>query len=239
MGRKTMRNRDNSYRVVFIHTIKGLTTLFDELLGELIPQATGYHIVDDTLIHTVLSAGKPTPYIYRRLTEHAVAAEEFGADAIQLTCSSVSEVVDTVKHSVSIPLLKIDEPMIRNAVSRFKNIAVIATAPSTLNPTMNQIAKVAKEMGRTVKPEATLCKGAYQALLSGNREEHDRIVKSYLVEAAKKCDAILLAQASITRVVESIKKDPASSEVITALPILSSPRPAVEHLARILKGELK
>ncbi len=229
-----IQNQNRSYKIVFIHTIKGLVSLFDTLLAQFIPQAKGYHIVDDTLIHTVLEAGKPTPYVYRRLTEHAVAAEEFGANAIQLTCSSVSEVVDTIKHSVSVPILKIDEPMIRDAVKRFERIAVIATAPSTLKPTMNQIGDMARELGKTIKAEPTLCEGAYEALLRGDKREHDRIVTDYLLKAVEKSDAVLLAQASITRVTDTLKTDSHYRDKILSKPILSSPEPAIRHLARIL-----
>ncbi len=230
-----MKAENTTYRVVFIHTIKGLISLFDTLLAELFPQAKGYHIVDETLIHTVLEAGKPTSYVYRRITEHAVAAEEFGADAIQLTCSSVSETVEIIKNSVSIPVLKIDEAMIRDAVARFKNIAVIATAPSTLNPTMAQITKIANEMTKEINARATLCEGAYDALLTGDREKHDRIVTNYLLKAIEEADAILLAQASITRVVDSLRGNPTSREIILSKPILSSPRPAIKYLAKTLK----
>ncbi len=234
-----IQNSTGSYRVAFIHTIKGLVSLFDDLLSKYLPNAKGYHIVDDTLIHTILKIGRPTPYVYRRVTEHVVAAEDFGVDAIQLTCSSVSEVVDVVKHSVSIPLLKIDKPMIMDAIRRFEKIVVIATAPSTLKPTMNQIQNIAREMNKTIDAEATLCGGAYDALLKGNRAEHDRIVRDYLLKVIEEFDAILLAQASITRVVDTLKSDPRYKNKILSKPILSSPKPAIQHLAKLLGGNIK
>ncbi len=220
----------NISRIVFIHTVRGLTNLFDELVHMHIPRAKTYHILDDTLIHTVLDAGRPTSYVYRRLTEHAVAAEEFGADVIQLTCSSVSETVDLIKNAVSIPLLKVDEPMIRHAVMNFRRISVIATADATLNPTMNQLKSIASQTGKEVSSRAILCNGAYDAYLKGDLEEHDRIVTGYLLEATGSSDVIVLAQASIARVASQIEDK-------IDIPVLSSPEMAVKRLAEILEKQ--
>ena len=58
-------------------------------------------------------------------------------------------------------------------------------------------------------------------------------VASALCELAKTVDVIVLAQASIARVVDSLKPDQ------KPIPILSSPRLAVEDLAARLCGEAK
>lgn len=220
-------------KIVFIHTIKGLDGLFDDLTGKYIPGAETYHIIDETLIYTALREGKVTPYIYRRVTEHAVAAAEFGADVIQLTCSSISETADLVTLSVPVPLLKIDEPMIREAVRSYNTIGIIATASSTLNPTLKLVGTEARKAGRDIKTVPVLCEGAYSAYLSGNKVEHDRIVKRYLVDLMNKVDVILLAQVSIARIVKAL------GEGEVKVPVLSSPVPAVKHIAEVLNKELK
>ena len=220
-------------KIVFIHTIKGLDGLFDDLTSRFIPDAKAFHIIDETLIYTALQEGKVNPYIYRRVTEHAVAAAEFGADVIQLTCSSISETADLVRLSVPVPVLKIDEPMIREAVGKYKTIGVIATAPTTLNPTLRLVAREANIAGKDIKTVPILCEGAYSAYLSGNKDEHDSIVKHYLLEMMKKVDVILLAQVSIARIVGTLGKEEVK------VPVLSSPEPAVRRIAEVLKGKDK
>ena len=79
-----------SAKVFFIHTVSGLVEGFGKLCAEIIPEAVPCHISDESLIQGVLAAGGLTPAIYRRICDHVVAAEAAGADAIQLTCSSVS-----------------------------------------------------------------------------------------------------------------------------------------------------
>ncbi|MFO8008987.1 MAG: aspartate/glutamate racemase family protein [Candidatus Brocadiia bacterium] len=216
-------------RVFFIHTINGLTDTFDRLYAEHVGEGKLTHISDDSLIQRALRAEGLTPAIYRRLCEHVVGSEEAGADFIQVTCSSVSPCVDVAAHLVSVPVLKIDRPVIEQAVRAHRRIGVIATASSTLKPSTALVRSTARELGREVEVTSVFCEGAYDALLAGEMERHDAIVKSHLLELAAGSDAILLAQASMARVASSL------DEGELDIPVLSSPGPAMERLARLIR----
>ena len=47
--------------------------------------------------------------------------------------------------------MRVDEEMCREAVRQGKRIGVMATLPTTLNPTKNTILRVAREMNRQVE----------------------------------------------------------------------------------------
>ncbi len=215
-------------KIFFIHTVNGLVEMFTNLCSELIPEAKLCHISDESLIQGVLAAGGLTPAIYRRVCDNAVTAEENGADAIQLSCSSISPCVDAVRHLVSVPLLKVDESMVEKAVSEFRKIGIIATAPTTLKPSTDLVKQKAAEREGEFAIESVLCEGAFDAFLAGDLERHDEIVHSRLLGLMEKVDVVLLAQASMMRIVGAL----AESE--RTVPVLSSPRLAVERLARVL-----
>ena len=216
-------------RVFFIHTVDGLEEAFDELCRELVPGARVSHIADAGIIRAVLDAGGVSPGVYRTVCEHVIRAEERGADVIQLTCSCISPCVDVAKNLVSVPVLKIDEPMVEQAVAQYERIGVAATNPTTLGPTTGLLREKSREAVRKVDIEPVLCEGAYDAFLSGDRGLHDEIVRRYLRELMKSCDVVVLAQASMARVADTL----AASE--KRVPVLSSPRPAVERLAVVLE----
>ena len=132
-------------KVCFIYTVSGLVDDFRQLCAELVPGAAQCHISDESLIQAALAAGGLTPAIYRRVCEHVVAAEAAGADAVQLTCSSISPCADVARHLVAVPVLKIDEPMVEQAVSRYRRVGVIATAPTTLKPSSDLVREKARE----------------------------------------------------------------------------------------------
>ncbi len=219
-----------SARIFFVHTVSGLVESFGKLAAEIIPGAEVCHISDDSLIRGVLDAGGLTPAIRRRICDHVVWAAQNGADAVQLTCSSVSPCADLAGQLVSVPVLKIDEPMVEQAVAKYSKVGVIATAPTTLAPSTGLIRDKARDLGRPVEVESVLCEGAYQAFLAGDREKADEIVREHLRGLMKRVEVVLLAQASMARVAESLD----AGEAI--VPVLSSPRPAVQRLAEVLAG---
>lgn len=215
-------------RICFVHTVNGLVEMFTTLSRELIPGARLCHIVDETLIQRVLAAGGLTPAIHRRVAEHAEAAEQNGASVIQLTCSSISPCADTVRQMVSVPLLKVDEAMVETAVGKYRKVGIIATAPTTLKPSTELVFQKASGRGDSIEVVSVLCEGAFDAFLAGRVDEHDRIVRGRLLDLMGKVEAVLLAQASMKRIADALEEKERTA------PVLSSPRLAVERLARIL-----
>ncbi len=215
--------------VFFIHTVNGLADMFKKLCEEYIPDAQITQISDESLIQRILAAGGLTPSIFRSVCQHIISAEQANANIIQLTCSSISPCVDIARNLVSVPVLKIDEPMIETAVKEYATIGVIATAPTTLKPTSELVLTKAAQINCNPQVESVLCEGALQAFLSGDLEKHDTIVQEHLKTLMKKVDVILLAQASMARIGDTI------DEKEKAVPILSSPRPAMQKLNAIIK----
>jgi len=216
-------------RVVFLHTFTSLTGLFTQLSKELLPaDIEVIHIADELLLKWIQTQGGVSPTIHRRVAEHAIAAEQAGAVAFQCTCSSISPCVDHVRPLVGIPVLKIDEPMVDEALRLGTRVGVAATAPTTLKPTTDLVHTRAAELVRAVQVEPALCEGAYAALLAGDTAAHDAIVRKVAMDLMDRNDVIILAQASMARAMEGISPQEAR------VPILSSPRLAVKRLAEVI-----
>jgi Asp/Glu/hydantoin racemase len=218
-------------KVFFIHTVPALIPIFNDLCKELLPaDAEIAHIADEMLAKIVIAQGGLSPLIYRRTAEHVVAAAQAGAALVQATCSSISPCVEASRVFVDIPVLKIDEPMVRKAIQMGKRIGITATAVTTLAPTTQLLQRTARDCGKTIEVYSVLCEDAYGALMSGNMALHDQIVLKYLRELMPRVDIVLLAQASMARVAEQL---PAAEQLT---PILTSPRLAVMHVAEVLAG---
>ncbi len=147
---------------------------------------------------------------------------------IQCTCSSISPCVDASRPFVSVPVLKIDEPMVNAALGIGSRIGIAATAPTTLKPTTDLVHARASAMGVAVQVESVLCEGAYDALFSGNPQKHDEIVSGVLKGLMLRNDVVILAQASMARVAQTI---PAEEQRV---PVLSSPRLAMQHVRELM-----
>jgi Asp/Glu/hydantoin racemase len=216
-------------KLVFVHTVPSVVDLFTRLAAEIFPADIEIlHIADEVLLKVVLAQGGLSPEIFRRVAQHARAAEAAGATAVQLTCSSISPCAEPARAMVGIPVLKIDEPMVDKALGIGTRIGVAATAPTTLKPTADLVRQRAEVMGKRAEVEPVLCQGAYAALFGGHPEEHDRIVLAALAELRARSDVVILAQASMARVAERIPAEP------QATPVLTSPRLAVEYARAVL-----
>ena len=216
-------------KVAYLHTVSSLVGLFNELSRELLPPGTEiFHIADELLLKTVMAQGGLSPFIYQRVAEDVVAAERAGATVVQCTCSSISPCEEAVRPLAGIPVLKIDDPLIDKAISMGRRIGVAATAPTTLKPTTELVQAKAAARKLDVKVDALLCEGAFAALSSGDLATHDRLVSQALRALMTRNDVVVLAQASMARVADAL---PAEEQKV---PILSSPRLAVEALAGAL-----
>lgn len=210
-----------------IHTSATLVPVFGQLCKEKLPDVNVFNIADDSLVKGIIAAGSLTPTIARRVAGYLESAELAGADYIMVTCSSIGPAVEAAAKLIGVPVLRVDRPMADNAVASGKRIGVIATLRTTLEPTADLISRRAAAAGKQIELTSRLCEGAFEALMSGDSATHDAKVSATLKELSGQVDVIVLAQASMARVVETLDKKP--------VPILASPAIAVEYLASILK----
>lgn len=219
-----------SRQVAMIHTSALMVPPFKALAEELLRGVSVFHVVDESLLRDIIRDGQLLPPTARRVVGHVIAAAEAGADVVMVTCSSVGPAVELSRGLVTVPVLRVDEPMAAKAVATGQRIGVVATLPSTLAPTAELIRRLAAEAGKKVQVTDRLCEGAFAAVLAGDTAAHDAKVAAALGELSGACDVIVLAQASMARVAEAL---PAGQRRV---PILSSPRLAVEKLAEVLKS---
>ena len=217
-----------SVRLAYIHTVVCLVSTFNKLSKEIIPDVDVYHVVDEGILQNTIRTNRLSKTTIRNVAHYLNAAEDNGADLVMVTCSTLGPAVEIGRSLVNIPVLRIDEPMADLAVRTGQKIGVAATLQTTLDPTVSLIRTQAQKNNYQVEVVAKLCEGAFEAVVSGDPATHDRIVSEGLRELIDRVDVIVLAQASMARVVEML---PESDKRI---PILSSPRLAVENLAEFI-----
>ena len=211
-----------------IHTSATLIPVFNELCKQYLPGVSTFNIVDDSLVKNIRERGELTPAISKRVADYVASAEDSGADYILVTCSSIGAAVEAAAQGATVPVLRVDQPMADMAVQAGKRIGVIATLPTTLEPTADLVRRRAAIAGKEIELTSKLCDGAFEALMNGDAAKHDTLVAAALRELSKQVDVILLAQASMARVVDTL----ADSDKI--VPIVASPPNAIKYLASVI-----
>jgi Asp/Glu/hydantoin racemase len=215
-------------QLVLIHTVPPLLDVFTRLGAEILPGVKLHHILDEPLIERVRRRGALAPEDAARLASHVEAASQIGADAVLVTCSTISPCVDIIRGAAPMPVLKIDEAMIAEAVQLGTRIGVVATSRTTLEPTHALLIAEAARVGKTVEVELVFVDEALSALLAGSGETHDRLVRDAVMTLIKRSDVIVLAQASMARVLAVIPENAREG------PILSSPHLALAQARGLL-----
>lgn len=216
--------------LALIHTSPVLVPTFNDLAAKLLDGIRVFHMVDESLIKNTIRSGRLEKGTMRRLLHHIEAAEQAGADAVLVTCSSIGPAVNASRPLFDMPVMRIDEPMARQAVRTGRRIGVLATLGTTLEPTVQLIRDTAVQMNEPVEVVSKLCAGAFEAVVSGDTATHDRMVAEGLAELVKQVDVVVLAQASMARVIDQLPDDS------VPVPVYSSPALAMEHARDVVQA---
>lgn len=214
-----------------IHTSPVLVPAFEALVKEHLPGTAFFHMVDESLIKNTIRSGRLEKSTVRRLCAMVESAIGAGADAVLVTCSSIGPAVNVARQLFDAPIVRIDERMAERAVESGPRVGVIATLSTTLEPTAGVIRDTAIRLGRPVELTTHLCEGAFQAVIGGDTETHDRMVREGLLDLSRRVDAVVLAQASMARVLAQIP------ETERVCPFLTSPALAMAQAAEILREQ--
>jgi Asp/Glu/hydantoin racemase len=204
--------------LALLHTAGVNVTTFQALCAELLPDVQTFHMLDESLLKNTVRDGAMSPVTARRVAGHVISAEEAGADAVLVTCSSIGRGAEVARSLVTIPVIRVDEAMADEAVRSGQRVGVIATLPTTLEPTAALVQARAALAGLEVEVVSHLCEGAFAALTGGDPAVHDAKVAAGLRELMDRVDVIVLAQATMARVADTL------SAQERRVPIFSSPR---------------
>jgi len=213
-------------RIAFLHTGAVNIAPFADLASELVPGATVVNYLDDKIVADLRDETRAAS-VPGRVEALVRAAAAGGADAVMLTCSSISELAAPAGHAAGVPVLRVDEALADAAVHAGHRVRVLATLATTSRPTIALLRERADLAG--LEPEITdeVIDGAFEAVASGDRATHDRLVSAAIERGAREADVVVLAQASMAGAAEAVEVD---------VPVLTSPRLGVERLAAFLAG---
>ncbi len=218
-----------SHKIAAIYTGAALVKPLSDLLTEALPGYEVMNILDDSMIADIIKAGELTKAVKRRLYGYYEIAVASGAELILNTCSSIGDAVYGAREFMPVPVVRIDEAMCRLAVEKTDSIAVLATVPTTLDPTIRLLQMCAEEAGKKITTVSGLAEGAFSAITKGDAETHDRLIAETAQKVAQTCDVILLAQGSMGRMQQPLID-------LTGKTVLSSPALGIEMVKNMMEA---
>lgn len=209
--------------IALIHTVKSVANSFDEKIRNALEQEVKiYNLLDDFLAIHPNEVGVFTKTNKTRLYNDLKNAELTGSDLIVVTCSTLTPIVEEIRPFISVPVIAIDDAMGRKAVTVGSRIMVLATAQSTIIPTLDKLRSEAEKINKEIEVRTKVNMEAFVALKQNDIKKHDELLKVQ-AEEIKDVDCIVLAQASMAHLQEEISK-------ITGIPVLSSPELCLDEI---------
>ncbi len=216
--------------MALIHAVVPAMGPMQEAVSRGLPGARVLNLLDEGLLSEVERRGGLTPECVDRLATLVGLASQAGAQAVLLTCNAYTPVVAEVQARFpGLPVLPVDQVMVEQAVAGARRIGVLATVEAGLQQQRESLARAADAAGKQIEVVASLHPEAMAALQAGDAERHDRILQAALPVLAAQVEVVLLAQASMARLVDKV---PAGLPVT----VLASPPLAVEALRERLRS---
>jgi Asp/Glu/hydantoin racemase len=213
-------------KAAILHTTPVTLEPLKIIADRLMPDIEIVNILDDSLLKAVIKKGHPDEKVNSRIMYYVKCAEEAECSGLMSACSSIGESVEMCRLLTSMPLLRIDEAMAEIAVGYGSGISVLATVETTLKPTENIINRKAKEQGKEISLVRYLLSDAYKVLAEGDIKRHDDIILGCLERVMDTSDVIVLAQASMARVLTRLPD--------IKVPVITSPESGMQRFKDVL-----
>ena len=218
-------------RITLLHASPAAVAPLMNYYSAAAPELEITNILEDGILR-LLAAGNLSAVERRLHNMIAAAVEDYDAELVMMTCSSVPKgMLKALRDEAEVPLLKIDEPMARCAVSAGAHIGVAVTFPPTRETTHRLLQDAAEEAGVQVEISDEVLPLAYRALLAGDLETHDAVLLAGIDRLAESgAEAIVLAQVSMARVLLKARER-------VSVPVLTSLDSSLDAIREILSLE--
>lgn len=208
----------------FLHTADVHRATFTTLVGELAPDARTVHVVDTSLLAEARAQGTVDDALRARLLT-ALREVANDSDVVVCTCSTISGEAEALANLLDVPIIRIDRPMAEKATACGSRLAVVAALASTIAPTTALLREVADSRGVALQLSEYVCRDAWIHFEAGDTDRYRQAIVSTIDAIPGPVDAIVLAQASMASAAGQCRSD---------VPVLSSPRLAVEHAVQVI-----
>lgn len=188
------------------------------------------HFVDPGLIYRVTSDESFTMEdAQNKVKEQIEWMAQCNVDAILITCTNYIAVLQEEKLSISIPIIKIDEPYFEYICNIQQPQTIVFSNPATVNGTMERLNQFAEEHQKLIDIEVMVI-NAFELIMKGQKQEYNQSIINFLKQLLKEGRKISVAQLSMVDASRQV-------EAMTSQSIINPLDPLVSAIAGQLKIE--
>jgi hypothetical protein len=183
-------------RIFLVHPTPLALPPVDQAFKTLWREAQIINLLDESLYADVGANGELTPSLYERVANLFRHCEASGADGIVFSGSTFGPAVEEGRKGIKVPVLRIEEGMMDEAVARRGSILVVSTQKRAMPVVRATLDSSAKRAGKTPAIKDIWVDGARDALNAGDTDKHDRLIAEQSA-AAGAFDTVVLSMISM------------------------------------------
>ncbi|WP_078435584.1 hypothetical protein [Metabacillus halosaccharovorans] len=191
------------------------------------------HFVDPALMYRVTSDETfNAADAQMKVKEQIEWIAQCHVDAILITCTNYIAILQEEQLSISIPIIKIDEPYFEYICHIQQPQTILFTNPATVNGTMERLQQYANYRQKSLDIEVTVINNTFELIMQDLKQEYDQEIATYLHKLIKEDKAISVAQLSMVDASKAV-------ELKTSKPIINPLDTLISYIVRELKIEKK
>jgi hypothetical protein len=213
-------------KLIIFHPSPFMVEELDRLVSEIAPDLLHENLVVPDLLEKAGHAGI-TEELRNRVRQIIASIPQHPPAVVLCSCSTYGGCAEEMAPFTLHRIIRIDRPMAELAAANGPRIGVAAALESTLAPTRDLLLAVARQNGQQVHITEITCAAAWDHKRRGDNDAYIREIVRCLNGAAQQLDVLVLAQGSMAPAAEGLRH--------LGIPVLGSPRLAIERVARICR----
>lgn len=127
-------------------------------------------------------------------------------DAILITCTNYIAILQEDQLSISIPIIKIDEPYFDSICNIQQPQTILFTNPATVKGTMERLNDYAKNHKKAIDIEVIVINNTFELIMQGLKEEYNQEIFKFLNQIIKEENKIIsVAQLSMVEASQQVE----------------------------------
>lgn len=164
------------------------------------------HFVDPALMYRVTSDENfKEADAQNKVKEQIEWIAQCNVDAILITCTNYIAILQEEQLSISVPIIKIDEPYFEYICNIQQPQTILFTNPATVNGTMERLNQYAYNHQKSIDIEVIVINNTFELIMQGLKQEYNQEISKFLNKIIKEDKVISVAQLSMVEASKEVE----------------------------------
>jgi aspartate/glutamate racemase len=192
------------------------------------------HFVDPALMYRITSDENfQVSDAQNKVKEQIEWIAQCNVDAILITCTNYIAILQEDQLSISVPIIKIDEPYFEYICNIQQPQKILFTNPATVKGTMERLNHYVNNHQKSLDLEVIVIKNTFDLIMQGLKEEYNQEISKFLNQIIREEKKVIsVAQLSMVDASQQVEYE-------TSKPIINPLNPLISTIVNKLKVEKK